>query len=93
MCVKIRTNNQVKWVHSGNNVATQNDWDILEYDLYLSGLKPDCSNDVNCLGIQEDPPGTNQWHKVSGALTIVEGSGNAFGPVQYFSEGFKCQRR
>jgi hypothetical protein len=89
-CVKLISTSQVIWVHSGNNAAVKNDWDIVEYDLYLSGLKPDCSNDANCLGIQEDPPGTNKWHKIQNSLYIIRGSGSAYGPVPYFSEGYKC---
>ena len=76
--------------NSGDRCIQKNNWDILEYDLYLSGLKTDCSNDVNCLGIQEDPPGTNQWHKITSSLYLIQGSGNAYGPVPYFSEGYKC---
>ena len=62
----------------------------VEYDLYQKGLQPSCAADPTCLGIQEDPPGTNQWHTVSGALSIIQGSGNAYGPVPYFSNGYKC---
>ena len=88
-CVKIMQSNLVLWIWSGTGDSSSTVGRV-EYDLYQTGLQPSCAADPTCLGIQEDPPGTNQWHTVSEALSIIQGSGNAYGPVPYFSDGYKC---
>ena len=85
----IKDGNDFKWVESGTGDSSSSVARV-EYDLYFDTLKPECTAESDCLGIQEDPPGSGKWHKVKISSTIIEGSSGAFGPVPMFSDGYIC---
>lgn len=61
----------------------------IEHVYYLDRVKQQCRQDEKCLGIQEDPPGSNRWHKITNSLSVITGSSGGFSPA-VFSSGYRC---
>ena len=86
-CIKEGSN--FKWIEEGTGDSSSTIARV-EHDLYFETLKATCTTETDCLGIQEDPPGSNEWHKVTSSLSIITGTAGSFGPVPFFSDGYKC---